>query len=358
MRIRDVYLLNGSSLNDSDTVTINLPRTWKILSIRIQYQDKNGATSNTLCRLNGLVSKIAVIDGSDVLHSLSMREEQALNAFTYGRLPFQLLSEDDDIVVIEECIIDFRRHLGDTQFFLDTSKYANPQLQLTHALTVSATAGFVTGQGTLTVIARIIDSGAPSQLGFVLSKEVDSFSSTSSGDHRTILPNDFPIGKVLVINPVDGNTADNYISNFKLTADIDTYVPVNISIGDILRENMNRYGEFWQRIDALPDTSATLTGDLYYRTRAWTAPEGATSLGVITAITANQATLAMTTGGSGPIGTVIQGQAPHAGFIYNFGDGYSPDQIWSPQGVGKFEAVITGANTGATVKVVTVQQHP
>jgi hypothetical protein len=358
MRLRDVYLLNGQTLNDSDTITINLSRSLKILWIRVQYQDKNGATSNTVCRLNGMVSKIAVIDGSTVIHSLSMREEQALNAFNYGRLPFQVLSEDDDIVVIEEAIVDFTRYPGDTAFYLDTSKYLSPQIQLTHALTVSSTAGFVTGQGTVSVIARVIDSGAPSQLGYMLAKELDSFSSTASGDHNTDLPLDFPICGLLVQAPVDANTPDTYINNFKLTADTDSFIPVNMSMADMLRMNLFQYGEFWQRIDALPDTTATLLGDLYYRTRAHASPAGATSLGLVTAITANSVSMVFTTGGSGPIGAHIQGQAPHGSVIYEFGNGWDPNEIFNPQGVGKFQLKLTGASTGATAKVVIVQQHP
>src|SRR5487761_2548224 len=198
MRLRDVYLLNQQSLNDSDTVTVNLAGVGKILYLRIQYQDQNGATSNTLCKLNGSVSKLQVIDGSTVIQSLSMREAQSKNFFDFGRMPFQILSEDDDIVLIEEAFLDFRRHPNDTQFYFDTSMYQNPQLQLTHALPVSATAGFVTGDGRLTVIARVIDSGAPSRLGVVTAKEVDSFATAASGDHNTDLPIDYPTVAILV----------------------------------------------------------------------------------------------------------------------------------------------------------------
>ena len=358
MRLRDVYLLNGQSLNDSDTVQVNLAGVGKILYMVIQYSDQNGTTSNTVCRLNGMVSKLQVVDGSRVIQSLSMREAQALNAFNYKRMPFQLLSEDDDIVITEQAILDFRRYMGDTQFYLDTSMYQNPQLQMTHALTISATAGFVTGKGTLTVIARVIDSGAPTRLGVIGAKEVDSFATAASGDHNTDLPVDFPTAAILVQDPVDANTPDNYLSNFKLTVDTDSYIPVNISYADLLRKNLFEFGEFWQRIDALEDTSATLLGDLYYRTRGAAEPAGATALAHVTAVAGNQMTVAMTTGGTIPIGAKLQGQAPHASVIFPFGDGWSADQIFSPAGVTKFQLKLTQANTGATAKVVAVQQLP
>ena len=358
MRIRDVYLLNGQTLNDSDTVTVDLTKGLKILSLRIQYQDQNGATSNTVCRLNGMVSKIAVVDGSNVLYSGSMRELQADNCFRRKRMPFQILSEDDDIVVQEECFIDFWRTLGDVAWYLDTSLYANPQLQLTHALTVSGTAGFVTAKGKLTVIAKVIDSGAPARAGFVMLKELDSFASTASGDHTTDLPLDFPIAALIVQAPVDANSPDTYLSNVKLTADTDSYIPLNESMLDLMKQNAGEGGPFDQEIDALPDTSATLLGDFYYRTRASIISAGATAKALATVVTANQITMAFTTGETGVIGAKLEGYCPHGSVIYRFGDGIDPAQAFSPQGVGKFQLKLTGASTGATVKVVTLQQHP
>jgi hypothetical protein len=358
MRIRDVYLLNAQSLNDSDTVIVPLTRSLKILSLRIQYQDQNGSTSNTLDKLNDQVSKFAVVDGSDVLHSLSMREEQAWNCFQRGRFPYQALSGNDDDVIVEEAFIDFRRYVGDTQFYLDTSKFTNPQLQLTHALTISSTAGFVTGDGKLSVIARVIDSGAPSQLGFMMAKEVDSFASTASGDHNTDLPLDWPIAAILVQDPVNGNTPDNYLSNFKLTADTDSYIPVNISWTDLLKLNFYEYGKFLQSMRYLEDTAATLKFDTYSEVQANVSISDSVGLPEIESIAGNQVVLAMTTGGDPAMSVEARGIAPHASVIYHFGDGKSSDQIFSPQGVGKFQLKLTGANTGATPKVVTIQQHP
>lgn len=358
MRFRDVYLMNAQTLLDSDSVTINLQGGLKILYLLIQYQATGGATSNTLCRLNGLVSRLAVADGSNVIQSLSMREAQARNAFTFKRLPFQVLGESAAFVIIEQCMLDFRRYPGDVQSYLDTSMYQNLQFQDTHAFTISATAGFATGTGKLTVIARVIDSGAPSRLGVVGCKEVNSFASTASGDTNTDLPIDYPTMAVMVLDPVDANTPDNYLSNLKLTIDTDAYIPLNVSYTDLLRDNLLKYGEFEQRIDILPDTTATLLGDLYYRTRGWTGPNHATGLAKVNAVTANQMSVVQTTGGAAPEGATLKGQAPHGAVIYEFGDGFSQDQIFNPQGVAKFQLKLTGANTGATPKVVVAQFRP
>lgn len=358
MRVRDVYLLNGQSLNDSDTVMVNLTRGLKILFIRLQYTATNGATSNTLQALNSMVSKLQVIDGSSVLYSLSMREAQALNFFDNRRMPFQQLSQAAAGVVTEEAIIDFRRFDGDTGFYLDTSKYQNPQLSLTHALTISATAGFATGTGKLTAIARVIDSGAPSNLGFRMAKEIDSFASAASGVHTTQLPLDWPISALLISNPVNAKTPDNSLSNFELTADVDSYIPVNEAYLDLVRRNYNQYGVGFQKVHVLNGTAYTVDGDLYYGTVAAFGPAGATAKAIVTTLTANEAAGVGTTGDTGEVDLALFGSAPHSSVYYPIGDGYSSDQIFTPQGVGRFELKLTNAATGATPKVVVVQQHP
>lgn len=357
MRIRDVYLLNGQTLKDSDTVTVDIARGLKILYMNVHYEATNGATSNTVGRLNGMVSKLAVVDGSNVLHSLSMQEEQAKNFFDTGQFPTQSLTQAAAGVVKEDAIIDFRRYPGDTAFYLDTSRYSNPQLQFTHALTISATAGFATGTGKLTVIARVIDSGAPAQQGFVMAKEVDSFASAASGDHNTDLPLDFPISAILVLNPVNAKTPDNSLSNLKLTADTDSFIPVNIAYLDLLRYNQDEYGFAEQEMTVLNGTTYTADGDLYEGVACVAGPAGATAKAIVTTLTANEAAGVGTTGETGAVIFQFRGSAPQSAVIYEFGDGKSADQIFSPSGVGKFQLKLTNAATGATPKVVTVQQH-
>ena len=358
MRIRDVYLLNAQSLNDADTVIVDLTRSLKILFLRIIYQATNGATSNTLAKLNSMVSKIQVLDGSNVLHSLSLQEEQAVNAFKYRRLPYQYLTQAAAGVVKEECAIDFRRTPGDMGFYLDTSRYQNPQLQLTHSLTISATAGFATGSGKVTVIARVIDSGAPTNLGFVMAKELDSFSSAASGDHNTDLPLDFPIAALLVSNPVSAKAPSETLSNLKVTIDTDSYIPVNEAYADLEQRNVNDYGLFEQILEYLHDTSATPKFDPYQLPRGPVGPEGATGKGILTLLDQEAATVAMTTGDAAANLVHARGSAPHSSVIYEFGDGMTAEQILAPQGIGKAQLKLTNAATGATPKVVVVQQHP
>jgi hypothetical protein len=355
MKTRDVYLINGQTLKDSDTVTVDITKGLKIQYLIVKYSNTNGATSNTVGRLASMVSKLAVIDGSNVLHSLSMDEEQAKNFYDYKALPYQSLTQAAGGVITEECIIDFRRRPGDANFYLDTSRYTNPQLQFTHAFTISASAGFATGDGKLTVIARVIDSGAAANQGFVMAKELDSFASAASGDHTTDLPLDFPIASVMVLAPVDGEGPEDYLSNFKLTADTDSFIPIDMSFQDLLDRNYDEFGLGDQYMALLAGTSATFDGDLYDNVIAHVA-DSSIAGSYVTAPDGNE--VAAANASSATIGIHVRGSAPKASVIYRFGDGYDPTDIFSPQGVGKFQLKLTNKATGVTPKVVTVQQHP
>jgi hypothetical protein len=354
MKTRDVYLVKGQTLNDADTVTIDITKGLKILYLILKYSATNGATSNTVGRISHMVSKLSVIDGSNVLHSLSMDEEQAKNFYDYKALPYQFLTQTGGATVIEEAIIDFRRFPGDTAFWLDTSAYANPQLQLTHSLTISATLGFATGTGKLTVIARVIDAGAPARQGFVMAKEIDSFASTAAGDHNTDLPLDFPIASVMVLNPQDGQSPDYSLSNFKLTADTDSFIPIDMTYLDLLARNYDEFGEAQQDVKLVAAAAPVDHSDLYASVWAWITQQAVTG-GLVVTVAGN--TITVTNTGTTVATIRSSGIAPKSSALYRFGDGIDPASVFSPQGVGKLQLKLTNANTGSTVKVVTVQQR-
>jgi len=354
MKTRDVYLINGQTLKDSDTVTLDLTSNLKILYLIVKYSATNGGTSNTLARIAGQVSKLAVIDGSNVLHSLSMDEEQAKNFYDYKALPYQFLTQAAGAIPIEEAIIDFRRYPGDQNFYLDCSQYQNPQLQFTHSLTVSATAGFATGTGKLTVIARVIDSGAAPKQGYVMAKELDSFASAASGDHTTNLPLDFPIASLIVLDPQVGQTPDYSLSNFKLSQDNDAFIPIDMTFLDLLARNYDEYGEAQQDVKLLAAAAPVDHSDLYGSVWPWITQQAVTG-GLVVSVAGN--TITVTNTGATVATIRAAGTAPKSSVIYKFGDGIDPASIFSPQGVGQFQLKLTNANTGATPKIVTVQQH-
>lgn len=353
MKTRDYLLVNAETLTDSQTFTKALDRNLKIQEVRCRYSATNGATSNTLAKINGMVSKLEVVDGSDVLHSLDGKECQANNFFRHGCLPFQQLNSKAAGVVIEEFIINFGRFRGDREYYLDTSRFSNPKLSLTHALTISGTAGFATGTGALSVILKLIEDGAPPSRGFIQSQEVDAWTTLASGHHRTDLPLDFPYHSILVKDLETLIEPDVDLTNIKLNINSGRFIPIDLSTAIILADNISRFGKAQQRMNFLNDTAVTWLSDCYGRVSAWAGPAGTTSVAIVQTVIAEQVVLLMVTGGSASNFINVSGHAPHSCLYLPFGDGRNPEDFYPVQGVDSMELDITeGAAGGAGAVIV------
>lgn len=355
MKTREYVLVNAESIADTKTFTKALDSGLKIQEARIFYQATNGGTSNTLAKLNGMVSKLEVLDGSDVLHSLSMRQEQARNYFLTGRLPFQQLNSKAAGVVIEEADIYFGRFPGDRDYYLDTSRFKNCMLSLKSALTISATAGFATGSGVLTVILKLIEDSAPSCQGFIMSKEAENFTTVGSGTKATDLATDLDYQSLMfgaletLIEP------DVDLTNFKLSLNNDGFIPFDLSATQILEENFRRLPAARQRMNFLNNTAVTWLSDIYGRVSAWMGPMGGTAKGGISTCIAEQTVAYMTTGDTGSLFINVRGYAPHSFLEYRFGDGILVDDYLKMSGVSSMRLRATDSASGGAYTVVTNQ---
>ena len=353
MKTREHLLVNARTMADSETFTKDLPGSAKIMELRIRISATNGATSNTLAKLNGKVTKIEVVDGSDVLHSLSGQEEQANNFYRHGSLPFQQLNSKAAGVCIEEFIVSFGRFRGDREYYLDTTKWKNAQLALTHAFTVSATAGIATGTGALTVIAKLIEDGALPYKGFIQSVEKKSWTTIASGVETTILPRDFPYQSILVGDLETLIEPDVDLTNLKLIIDSGRWIPFDLSTAIILAANMERYGHAKQRMNYLNDTAVTWLSDCYGRTSAWAGAAGITGVGIVQTVIAEQVVLLMVTAGTSSCFINVRGHAPHSFLCLPFGNGVEVDDYLQVQGTSLIELEATqGAAGGAGAVVV------
>lgn len=242
MKLRDYYFKRESTIKDSDTEIINIDIKDPISYISVEYEATNGATSCLDHELHDDVSKIEVVDGSDVLCSLSMSQLKALNFYELGRFPHELLSEAAGAKQEEKVVIHFGRYPDDMNYYLRPTDFRNPQIKLTHALTISATAGFATGTGRITVMGRVIEEGAGEYGGFMMSKERYSWTSAGSGDEEIELYRDYPYRLILLMALLSTYTPQEIISKIKMTCDADKYIPFELYTEDIVDYCKNTYG--------------------------------------------------------------------------------------------------------------------
>jgi hypothetical protein len=254
--------------------------------------------------------------------------------------------------------------LGDREYYLDTSRWSNPIIRITWAFAVSATVGIATGTGTLSLIATTIEDGALPYKGFIMRKEVASWTTAASGDQPFNLPLDYPFMGLYIAALKTTIAPDTILTNFKLTRNTDQYIDFNLTGRDAYARNVDQFGHFRQKFRPLVDTAATWLGDLYFQTGAYFTRPGATAKSITTAVAAESVTTFATTGGTVDLTEIeLEGGAPGAAVYFPFycvDSAAEPDptDFLNPAGLGLLQIILTQGVITAAGTVVVEQLHP
>ncbi len=242
MKTRNLYLENSKTLGDSGTEIINLDMQDPITQIDLSLSATNGASHNLGNPVVHNITKIEVVDGSDVLFSMPGHILRGLISHLNGHIDDEYPTEQASEGAIEMLSIPFGRFLYDTDYAFNPQAFRNPQLKISWNLAnvraVAAT-GFTTATMSYTAIARLM-SEVPSPKGFLMSKNLYSFTSAASGDERIDMPTDYPYRALAVRAYESGVDIVSTITNLKLSIDGDREIPLDIESGD-LRHLMLRY---------------------------------------------------------------------------------------------------------------------
>lgn len=253
MKIRDAVLRNDHVAANSDVVITDIDLTDPITALLIRFKAVNGVTSNIANWINDVVTAIEIVDGSDVLMSINLKQAQALHFYAPGKgkpilRPSEFASGDQ----VEGAMILFGRYLYDKVYALDPTKHKNPQIKVTinlAAVTAVGDTGFLTGSGRLNIIARIMEGLPARPLGFIMQKEVYSWAPAGSGDQTIDLPRDYPYKSLLVGTYTKYSDIEITLPKLKLTIDEGKWVPFEIDTKDYWEENIARFGRIGYRHD-------------------------------------------------------------------------------------------------------------
>jgi hypothetical protein len=258
MRNRKVYLVEDEVLDASGTRIFNLDFSNPLVALIITIEGKKYDMSDTHNPIIAReISKIEIVDGSDVLFSMNMEEAQALQLYTFGGMPFLNYSNNS---ISGRCRatakIAFGRDDSDNEWMLDCTRFVNPQLKVTYAFTEGA--GYWTDNyQKLTVWALVCESPVTAALGFLMGKQVYTWAKATSGDETIDMPRDFPY-RFMMVRVKDSDTPTYAeISKIKLSCDIDRFVPVNITTQDLYFENVGKYGMLRCQMETIGDGSDT-----------------------------------------------------------------------------------------------------
>jgi len=245
MRYRNVELYYEQSLDNTGTKIFDLKTTDPISAIRLDFKGTNGETVNQNNLMNDVISNIELVDGSDQLTSLNLKQAQALHFFDTRKTPLMRIEERASGSINEQCLILFGRYLWDKEYYLDLKKFTNPQLKITTAgLTPNALAvgGFLDGSFKVTINLHVIEDGAVESKGFMMRKEVYSFTGAASGDEHIDMPQDYPYVGLLIRAYEDQKDFHENITDLKISCDAGKFIPVDKKCHDLIRMNEEDYG--------------------------------------------------------------------------------------------------------------------
>lgn len=302
------------------------------------------------------ITKVELVDGSDVLFSLTGQEAQGADFYhnkreTLGETRF--MNDGWSQAVVN---INFGRYLYDPLLAFDPKKFTNPQLKITVDISAGAC---LSDNARMTVLAHVFHDKKISPIGFLMHKQVKSYSLAAAHEY-TDLPLDYPYRKLLVKALYPAYMPSMLITRIKLTEDQDRAVVLDELLDEILVSLMQQTPPYKEHILA---TGNTVAG--YY----WCTPAQRTRHVVTpwtTAWVASQEAVAYSSGGgrfradqgvATNIQCHVQGWCPHGVLEIPFGDQDDPDDWYDVTKIGSLKADITGAAAVGTCQLILQQKR-
>lgn len=354
MQMRQATLLASKSVTSAVPEIIDIDDVDPMSQIVIRMKGTNDGSTPTAHPAT-MMTKIELIDGSDVLMSLNGEEAQALNCYENGVQPFSVLEYEDNVQCCAVMNLNFGEFLGDTKHAFDPNRYKNPQLKLTQT---PASGGSACDAGTLQVTAKTFDEKKISPMGFLSSKRLLSYALSSSAHEYIDLPQDYPIRKLLVMSTANEKSITDQYNKIRLYEDNGKKVPIDETSTSELIKMYGPNKKFTERFAGLGSGSAvdhyTLT---YYETESTAVGRSASQSTLIVSQAAGNR-IEVTNDSSESFLARSSGYAPHGAIELMELCGMSDSDYYDTMSKGSVKLDITaGSSVGSssTCEVVTQQ---
>jgi len=253
MNYRVAKILAPEDLGGAGTKVIDINIADVISRIDIIFRTLNGANTFDDHPADN-ISKIELVDGSDVLFSLNGREAQALNFYDRRTPSDNHMTGSNGEWMRAVFGIDFGRRLYDPELAFDPTKFTNPQLKITWDENVANTAA---GDNYLTVQAHLFDELKPAPTGFLMSKNVYIYTPAANAYEYLDLPTDHPLRTLLVGSHQEAYTFTQMIAELKLSEDNDKRIPLDLTGDELFYLMKQLYPEYIENIYTAITNSAT-----------------------------------------------------------------------------------------------------
>jgi len=348
-RLASILAPEAASTAATKTVDINLADP--VSRLTIQMKGLNSSTTPTAHPAK-MISKIELVDGSDVLFSMSGVECQALNFYDQGIMPLSCINYLNDAYAMASFNLNFGRFLYDPVLALDPKKFSNPQLKITHN---KALGGAVPDAGELSVFAHVFDQKAAAPTGMLMSKEQYGYTLAASAKEHIDLAVDLPYRKLVIMSMSATLQPWQQFNTVKLSQDNDRRVIYN----DEKTSNLLKLLEMWpQFTESIAAASKSGTQTIFHSASY-------ERMGVLTGMAADSAAyftetyggaVAIAAGAAVDMNVVVTGRAPHGSLCIPFGKQDEIADAYDMKDVGNLRLSLTGGGSAnGTCEIVSQQ---
>ena len=247
-RLATVEALTSYS-SDATTVTKDLDIQAPITEITVGFQATGHGTGPAVdANIARTLTKIEIIDGSDIIWSLSGPLAVAHACYQNGVMPRRFDREDESVASRIRIPIRFGRYLGDEQLAFNPARFTNPQIKVTWNLAAIAAVGaggYATTTAYLVITARVME-GAPAPSGLIIAKEIETWSSSASAFKYTDLPVDWPYRHLLMRSYKTKTGINAMVNKVKLSKNMDQFVFFDDETAELQRQLQSVFGPFHQ----------------------------------------------------------------------------------------------------------------
>lgn len=254
MKYRKTSLYEQTDATTAKTEPIDLDGSEVISRIQVKFNSTNNGQTPTAHPAKQ-ISLVEIVDGSEVLYSLSGQQIEALMFYEYMRgrgYEIDYRNDCENRMVLD---LLFGRRLLDPLLAFDPERFKNPQLKVTHN---RALGGSAPDAATLEIFADVFDEKSVTPMGYLMAKEHYEWTAPSAQANEYIdFPNDYPIRRILIEGLVADLWWDNIFSEIELDEENKKRLPWSIDAYDLMQLAINNYGRYDEVVVGTPPSTGT-----------------------------------------------------------------------------------------------------
>lgn len=353
-----------NDLGAAGTHVINIRLSEQISRIYLKWKYTVVTVSVNTANPYACLSKIELVDGGDVLMSVTGQELAAINYYEDNKYPETKQSLTVGEVVEASLALSFGRFLYDSQLAIRPEMFTNLQLRITWDEDAANATVVV---NSFAAYAAIDDNpGGGGAKAFILSREIFTNPMAASSHSYPSLPRDYPIRRIYLQGYSEDHDVKTLYGNFRLEIDKGKNVLFDIPADQFVSMVESAYPTIAEEVTL----DAVVTAKTLYPA-ANTHPQIKINYDATAFVTAQSKFAVPTFTGVklalaasvdiAALHAVIYGHCPHGVIPFDFGDIYDPGDALDPRPYQEVRLDLqssSDADSGDTENIVVQQIRP